>query len=208
MKFFIPSRPRDLPIADKCAAHLRAFGFTAITLLDRKELPLVPLHLPPDRVLADYATPRGMHGVSCALGLATAILQHTQPGDIVAKIDCDIRLTPTGAAWLSAVTTGSMAHAFSISTRAWGGVWAAPRETLIPIAEKLATTDECECPESNLFLSAFRHHGGISYHATDRAIPWLPGRPFPPYAAGYTLPTRTTSRLTAGLALFEAVIGQ
>jgi hypothetical protein len=200
---FVFSRPRDIPIASRCQAHLKEQGWHALLVLDSAECPAPSVYLPPNQILAPYAGPRGMHGVACAIGIAEAILAHSDPGDTVAKFDCDIRLTPTGHHWLAAA--GTMAHAFALGPRLWGGCWSAPRNALLQVAARLAVTDECDCPESNLFLSGFRHHGGISSHATARAIPWLPGREQNPNAGCHTLPTVITThpRHTAGLALFD-----
>lgn len=200
---FILSRPRDIPIAKLSRAHLTALGWHASIVLDSAEVPAPGIYLPAGQILATYAGPRGMHGVRCAIGIAEAILLHSDPGDTVAKFDCDIRLTPTGAEWLAG--PAETARAFALGPRLWGGCWSAPRNQLLQVAARLAVIDECDCPESNLFLSGFRNPGGISSHATARAIPWLPGRDRNPSAGCHTLPTVVTThpRHTAGLALFD-----
>jgi hypothetical protein len=198
---FIVSRPQDYPLACRCAESLYWQGWRPAIMLDAREWTEVPT----GAVLADYWTEgRGMFGNDCAEAILAGVLAHSRPGDIVAKFDCDIRLTDAGAEWLMA----SAARAFRIGPQAWGGCWSAPREQVVEAAEKLRTMPRCKCPESGLILDAFRRtQGRLTSYPAMTAAKWLPGRPWPATASAITLPASygecTMPRRVCGAALFD-----
>ena len=186
-------------MAWRCVHSLTAQGWASRILLDREEWPgdfPMGLHAP-------YSTQgRGMFGVPCATAIASAILYHSSPGDIVAKFDCDIRLSPEASAWMM---EGGGARAFTLGRQAWGGCWSATRHQVASVLEKLHAAAPCKCPESALFISGFRHTPGhLTTHPDLEAVKWQPGREWPEHAGCLTLPFRfTTPRAECGDAMFN-----
>lgn len=197
---YIVCRPSDVPIAEKSIEHLKSYGWVPTVLFDYHEVDFPPI---PGSYRIPYAGPRGMHGVPCARNIGLAIRDFGRNAEIVAKFDCDIRLTDLGNQWLSGTT--DQARCFQIGPRPWGGCWSSSKLQLLHVLDKLFKVADCDCPESNLFLSGFKNTGGYLIPENLPAIPWIPGRPFTQQAGCHTLPSRCTTapRVQCGLALFD-----
>jgi hypothetical protein len=196
---FVLSRPSDYPMAWHCVHRLTEQGWAARIMLDREEWPAQF----PMGIHAAYSTQgRGMFGVPCAMAIASSILYHSNPGDIVAKFDCDIRLTGEASKWL--MDAHDAGRAFTLGRQAWGGCWSASRLKVAEVLAKLEAAEPCSCPESALFISGFRNTpGGLFTHPDLEAAKWQPGRDWPAHAGCLTLPTRCgIPRAECGEALF------
>ncbi len=196
---FVLSRPHDLPIAQRCAVRLAGQGWLANILLDPREWQ----EWPQGAIGANYWTGgRGMFGNDCAIAIADAILANSEPGDWVAKFDCDTRVNDGIAEWFS--TPLQRAKIFQLGGKPWGGCWSASREQVKLARDFIAAEPPCKCPESGLFVKAFRRHGGIApcIYPCEK---WKPFGAFPTSAGCVTLPTicRLPNRLNSGLALFD-----
>lgn len=215
MRAFILSRPRDIAIAEACQARMVALGWNAVVMVDPAEwggsdecgvssdqcgdLRSGP---PVGRVYAGYGTGnRGMFGNGCAEAIMEGICAGSEPGDVVAKMDCDVWLSDEVAAWMGAA--GMKARAMRIDYRkvqTWGGMWAVKRESLMAAREHARTFQRCRCAESYLNLKAFAETGGIEIYPEMVVTQWEPGRE---RGLAATLPIcRRTDRVAEGLALF------
>ena len=153
---------------------------------------------------ADYAQPgKGMYGTKCAKAIADIILGFSSTGDIVAKFDCDIRMSDEISEWMKSATT--KARSVPLANRHWGGFWSCPREQLEKVAEYLETVKPCGCAESNIFLDAFALCGGQDFHPTQISAGWLPDRTMAENVGVVTLPSKCDpfDRLECGLAIFQ-----
>lgn len=184
---FILSRPEDYGMAVLCHNALTAQGWVPSILLDRAEWAVMPA----GAIHAPYSTQgRGMFGVPCAAAILSSIYDHSQPGDIVAKFDCDIRLTDQASLWMHRADRG---RCFMLGNRPWGGCWAAPRSQVECAIDDLMQTAPCSCPESMLILEALKSSGRLECHTELFAEKWIPGRP--KTAGCLTLPTRCERRV-------------
>ena len=196
---FILSRPRDYTIATACRERMHQLGWTAHILIDPTEWETPP----PEALPAPYGTQnRGMFGNDCALAIMDGILNHSRPGEIVMKMDCDIWLSPEAAEWFANAT--HKARAMKIHYRQlmpWGGMWSTTREHLQAARAHSTTYARCRCPESGLNLKAL-HQTEPSLELMPHAIvqQWTPGEE---KNLAATLPiTRRYNRTTEALALF------
>jgi hypothetical protein len=186
-------------MARKSADRLRSQGWQALICVDGRET-----NERNEGVLEwPYASKKGMLGVACATEIGRMILANSDPGNIVAKFDCDVLLTDAGNEWISGAA--DRARGIRLPSRAWGGFWACPRAQLESAVAALPSMRDCDCPESNLYLAAFRHHGGQDFHPTLVSWPWIPPRTVPDRAGAVTLPSRclTLARAECGAALFD-----
>lgn len=193
------SRPRDFAMATACAESLRGMGWDARVMVDPSEWDTPP----PAAIKASYAPERRMVGNACFEAIIGGILANSEGSDVVAKFDCDIRLTAEASEWL--LSASECARGIRQGNRIWGGMWAAPRAQLAAMAERAPSIGRCRCPESNLSVAGFRHTGGFETHPTMTVAVWMPPREWPADAAALTLPRacRTMSRADAGSAMFD-----
>lgn len=193
----ILSRPEDYGMAVLCHNALAAQGWVPSIMLDRAEWAVMPS----GAIHAPYSTQgRGMFGVQCATAILRGILDNSQPGDVAAKFDCDIRLTDAASDWMKAAKYRG--RCFMLGYRAWGGCWAAPRAQVSAALDDLTHYPPCSCPESGLIVNAMRDVGGMEAHTELFADKWIPGRP--KTAGCLTLPTRCSmwTRKECGELLF------
>jgi hypothetical protein len=198
---FIIARPYDIAIARACSAALARQGWLPSILLDPREWD----EFPADAIASNYWTEgRGMFGNECAARIAESIWTNSERGDVVAKFDCDTRLTDAASQWLAGESES--ARCFTMAGRYCGTLWAAPRAQVAAAADLVRSMAPCRCPESGLLTKAFRHVGGLCHHQTLTLEKWLPPRPWPESAGAITLPTvcRGMSRRDAGLSMFDA----
>ena len=187
-------------MAWESARRLSSQGWNPRIVLDSKE------HKNHDwqYLYADYAQPeKGMYGTKCAKAIAEIILGFSSPGDIVAKFDCDIRMSDGVSDWMKAATI--KARSVPLANRHWGGFWSCPREQLARVAESLANEKPRGCAESNIFLDWFTFNGGQDFHPTLISAGWLPDRTMAENVGVMTLPSKCApfDRLECGLALFQ-----
>jgi hypothetical protein len=198
---FILARPYDIAIARACSAALTARGWLPSILLDPREWD----EFPTDAIASNYWTEgRGMFGNECAARIAFSIWTHSERGDVVAKFDCDTRLTDAASQWLAGASES--ARCLTLAGRYCGTLWAAPRAQVAAAADLVRSMAPCRCPESGLLTKAFRYTGGLDHHPTLTLEKWMPPRPWPETAGAITLPAvcRGMSRRDAGLSMFDA----
>jgi len=191
----ILSRPRDYPLALRCAATYAAAGVRPHILTDPSEW---PDGVPQGTVTAPYA-PRGlMLGNDCHEAILAALLSLDAP--VLIKTDCDAALSPAVILWLASATDTARTLSSSAGRNVWGGVWSAPREQVEAVARVAPSIPRCQCAESHLSICGLRAHGGILSGPT--VAVWVPGRPASP---AMTLPRRCSfpGRLLCGLAMFD-----
>jgi hypothetical protein len=167
---FILSRVNDWEIALKCADRLQAQGWIARIMCDPIDWDVMPTESLP----ASYSTQgRGMFGIPCALGVIDGILQHSLPGDVVFKTDCDVWLSDACSSWFGAP---DMARALRLNKRnkePWGGAWSANRNHVEQARSVLAVTPPCKCPDSVLYLQSLHRSGkGLEIHPEWMADEW------------------------------------
>jgi len=196
---FIVSRPTDIDLARACKARMKDLGWEASIMVDPREWESVP----DDTISAKYSTlGRGMFGNACATGITDGIIENSQPGDVVMKMDCDIWISHEASDWFSSPTKARATRIMYRKNIAWGGCWSATREHLQAARITADTIGRCNCPESYLNLHALAlTEPRLEYHGT-LATQWEGGE------RGFvaTLPiTRRRHRQTEGLALFDTV---
>ncbi len=186
-------------MARRCADRLRSQGWHSLIAVDGRETD----ERGDDLTVWPYAGKKGMLGIACATEIGRMILANSNPGDVVAKFDCDVLMTEAGNEWMLGAT--DRARGIRLPSRTWGGFWACPREQLESAVAALPFMRDCDCPESNLYLSAFRHHGGQDFHPELVSWPWIPPRIVPGHAGAVTLPSKclTLTRAECGAALFD-----
>lgn len=195
---FILCRPADMAIARACQNHMQELGWIASVMIDRNEWP----ELPENVILADYGTQgRGMFGNKCANAIMDGIIAHSSPGDVVMKMDCDVRLSAAADSWL---WQAGQAKTYSVEyggkIQPWGGMWSATHEHVVAARVTADTLDRCKCPESYLNLKAL-HLTPPGLHVNPTLVTqWEPGGQ---WGEVTTLPiTRRKNRGDEGLALF------
>ena len=196
---FVLSRPRDFPIAQACAERLAGFGWHAKVLVDPSEWDAVP-----DGTISSPYAPLGrMVGIACHQGIMDGILSASEPGDIVAKFDCDIRISRECSDWLKRAWDG--ARSLRLGSKGWGGFWSAPWQQVARVRERSVSLKPCNCPESSLMGLGFHGvEGGHTYHPELVAVKWIPGSSIKPNAGAWTLPANISMRRSvAGMELFS-----
>jgi hypothetical protein len=138
---------------------------------------------------------KGMFGNQCAESIVQGILDYSNPGDRVAKFDCDIRLTEDASDWFMV----GESKAFTQNGGVWGGCWSSSREALEEAFDRLKSKDRCRCPESSLIARSLE-----IVPATGKvAIEWNIGHKWPDVPC-VTLPRtcKPHRRAESGAALF------
>lgn len=189
----------DRAAAARCRLHLEGLRIATTVFLDGREAGHQDWPRPGEWLT--WFRRRGrLLGTECALGMAEALLE--LPGEILAKVDADMALSPAGAEWLQGATAG--ARGFRLGPTAWAGCWAAPRWQLAAAREWIARRRCTGCPEIQLFGHGFGATGGFTA-ATALVQVWRPGRPLRPDAPLHTLPSRmpTPERRAAAASLFD-----
>jgi hypothetical protein len=196
---FVLSRPRDFPIAQACVERLTGFGWHARVLVDPSEWDVAP----EGTVSSPYAPLGRMVGLACHQGIMDGILDHSEHGDIVAKFDCDIRISRECSDWLQEARGG--ARSLRLGSKGWGGFWSAPRSQVAAVRVKSEDIRPCNCPESSLMGQGFHATSGRhEYHPELVAVKWIPGSSIKPNAGAWTLPANISMRRSvAGIELFD-----
>lgn len=195
---FILSRKGDYWLAEKCRDRLNAQGWSAFIMIDPKEWDSAP----EEALHASYSPGiKGMNGNKVALGILAGILAHSNHGDRVMKMDCDIWMSDEIAQWLAYGDAAKcfMLHRPGKRSLAWGGIWSANRDH---VEQAIAFENEkCNCPESVLNVRALHKTRGILAHPSISITEWEIGMP---RSGICTLPiVRTNPRVATGKALFE-----
>lgn len=199
MRAFILCRPFDMPIARACQKRMKELGWIASVMVDPREWET----LPDDVVCSNYSTlGHGMYGNDCAANIVSGILNHSNPGDIVMKMDCDVWLSDEANEWFTSAVKAKGLRVTLRGNLAWGGAWSATYEHLLRAQDKAKTFKRCRCPESFANLKALAlTEPGIEYHPT-KVTQWAGGD----RGVVSTLPIfRRQNRLTEGLALFNTI---
>ena len=196
---FILSRPVDIKIAYACQSRMRALGWDAQIMVDPSEWD----ELPEDVITANYATQKtGMYGNACATGILEGIIDHSQPGDIVMKMDCDVWLSSSASDWFSSPEKARMMTVIYERKILWGGAWSARHEHVVEALRLSKEQARCSCAESYLNLKALKESRGFDIHPTEMFQQWVEGAELS-YAA--TLPImKRRGRFEAGIAMFQA----
>lgn len=189
----------DRAAAGLCRLHLEGLGIAATVFLDAMDSG--PVGWPrPGECLTWFRRRGRLLGTECALGMAECLLE--LPGDVLAKVDADMALTPSGAEWLRGAGAG--ARGFRLGQTSWAGCWAAPRSQLDAARSWIARRRCAGCAEILLFGHAFGATGGFA--AAPRKVQvWRPGRPRLEDAPLHTLPSglSTAARSEAAASLFD-----
>lgn len=168
---FILSSPSDFWMAEKCRDRLNKQGWTAFVMVDPKEWETVP-----DGALCANYSPgvKGMDGNAVALGILAGIITHSNYGDRVMKLDCDIWLDDEQVAWLAYGDAAKCYMLYREGKRplAWGGLWAANRDHVLQAIEY--PQDRCACPESVLNVRALHKTRGVVTHPSVSVTQWQP----------------------------------
>lgn len=171
---FILAYPADYWMAVKCRDRLNQQGWAAYIMVDPKEWETVPegtLH-------ASYSPGvKGMDGNYVAHGILAGILSHSNYGDRVMKLDCDVWLDDEQAAWMAEGDAAKCYMLYREGKRplAWGGIWSANRDHVLQAIQY--QQDRCACPESVLNVRALHMTRGIVTHPTVSVTQWEPGMP-------------------------------
>lgn len=200
---FILSRPRDTPLVELLAAELVRHGWSPHAILDPIEWPGgLPDMVGHAAVIAgNYAATHRMTGIPCACGIADALLNHARNGDVVAKFDCDTRLLPEGYRWFAGADR--FARCYALTNLLWGGCWAAPMWQVLAARSVFNRIKPCDCPESNLFVQAFRSNGGLAVERVRQARYWRMGESWPDGAGAATLLAGARLRVERARELFS-----
>jgi len=196
---FILARPRDYRMAAACADHLAATGWRAVIVVDPSEWETCP----PGTVQAPYAPEGRMVGNACHEAILSAMIENSEPGDVLLKTDCDTRIEPSASAWLSGAETS--ARTIMFGGLMWGGLWAAPMSQVARVSAAAPAIPRCRCPESHLAICGLRRYGGIETHPELAVAAWSPSRPWPAAAGAVTLPRKCPApgRAECGRLLFD-----
>lgn len=195
---FILCRPSDMPIARACQAHMRALGWHADIMIDPREWS----EMPSDTIPGYYGTQgRGMFGNACAAAILDGIIMHSHPGDVVIKMDCDVRISPEASEWLSqAGQAKAMQVEYWGKIQSWGGMWSATHEHAVEARAHADSLKRCQCAESYLNLKCLHQTSPGLEIRQELVAQWQPGEP-----RGFvaTLPiTRRADRVVEGLRIF------
>lgn len=174
IRAFILARPHDYWMAEKCRDRLNKQGWEARIMIDPKEWEAAPesaLH-------ASYSPGiKGMNGNAVALGILAGIITHSNYGDRVMKLDCDVWLDDEQAAWMADGDAAKCYMLYRDGKRplAWGGIWSATRDHVLQAIEY--PQERCACPESVLNVRALHMTRGIVTHPTVSVTQWEPEMP-------------------------------
>jgi len=172
---FIPARRLDYDMAQLCANHMRKLGWVARILIDPDDW--VGLQKPHDALPASYAMNKKMFGTACALGVVNGMLKYSFNDDVVLRMDCDVRITPSTSKWLMFGTGGKCLRVDRKNKNLpWGGLWSARRNHLPEMIQHLKHAEDCNCPETVLCLNALsKCDGGLEVHDESVMVrEWLP----------------------------------
>lgn len=187
-------------MALRCLLSLSVMGWESRIIVDPSEW---PEGKPPGTIAANYAGTGRMHGNACHEAILGAMLDNSDDGDVVAKFDCDIRLSESASDWLSGASESG--RGFRLGKNLWGGLWAAQRRQVARLAQIAPTIQRCNCAESHLSICGLRANGGFDPHADLVAETWRLGTGWPESAGVLTLPRKcvTASRADYGNAMFD-----